>query len=687
MELFRLFGTILVDNNKANKSIEETTTKAEKSSGKVGSAIKTIGKIGAVAATAFATAVGTLTKKAVENYAEYEQLVGGVETLFQSSSKKVLDYANSAYKTAGMSANKYMETVTGFSASLLQSLGGDTEKAAEIADMAIIDMSDNANKMGTSIESIQNAYQGFAKQNYTMLDNLKLGYGGTKAEMERLLTDAGKLTGMKYDITNLNDVYQAIHVIQTELGITGTTAKEASTTIQGAFGSMKSAWSNLLTGMSDPNQDMSVLVSNMSDSIITVFENLAPRIITTIPRVIQGMGELITQLVTYGQNGASEYMNKFGDKIKEKIPELLSKGLEMLSNFSQFIVENVPLLVQNGADIVGNIIKGIIDSLPTLIEKAPEIITNFANTISASATIIASKGIELILYLIKGIIESIPTLIANIPKIIEAILAVWNAINWLNLGSTLVDGIKSGITKMGGSLKETASTLFNQLKENIGNIFTRIKEIITSPIFSAKTKVLALVGELQTAAINVFKSLLAKAKNIFHNVKTAMTTPIETAKNTIKGIVDTIKGFFSGLKISFPKIPLPHFSIKPKGWDIGDLLKGSIPTLGIDWYAKGGILTKPTAFGINSNGNLQVGGEAGKEAVAPIETLLEYVRTAVNESNDGMYEALKNIILILSEYLPQLSNMKIVLDNGVLVGELIDDIDDGLGDKKRRKGR
>ena len=211
----------------------------------------------------------TVGKEALDSYADYEQLVGGVETLFKDSSGIVENYANNAYKTAGLSANDYMETVTSFSASLLQSLDGDTAKVAEVSNMAVTDMADNANKMGTDMSSIQNAYQGFAKQNYTMLDNLKLGYGGTKSEMERLLSDAQKISGVKYDISNLNDVYQAIHVVQGELGITGTTAKEASTTIQGSVSAMKSAWQNMLTGIADDNADFDGLINNLVDSIVT----------------------------------------------------------------------------------------------------------------------------------------------------------------------------------------------------------------------------------------------------------------------------------------------------------------------------------------------------------------------------------------------------------------------------------
>ena len=242
---------------------------------KLGSVVKEVG-----------SAFIKIGKQALDSYADYEQLVGGVETLFKDNASTVENYANNAYKTAGLSANEYMETVTAFSASLLQSLNGDTAKSAEVADMAITDMADNANKMGTSMDMIQNAYQGFAKQNYTMLDNLKLGYGGTKSEMERLLADAQKISGVKYDISNLNDVYQAIHVIQGELGITGTTAKEASTTIQGSVSAMKSAWSNMLTGIADDNADFDGLVNNLVESIGTAAENIMPRVQIIIDGVI-----------------------------------------------------------------------------------------------------------------------------------------------------------------------------------------------------------------------------------------------------------------------------------------------------------------------------------------------------------------------------------------------------------------
>jgi len=283
-------GSVTIDTKLDNTGLKSGFQKLESIAT---SALKGV----SIAVGAVTTAFAGIVTTSVKARGELEQQIGGVETLFENelgkASETVIKNANNAYKTAGMSAIEYMSTATSFSASLLQSLGNDTKKAAEVTDMAIIDMSDNANKMGTSMEAIQNAYQGFAKQNYTMLDNLKLGYGGTKTEMERLLKDAQKITGVKYDISNLADVYNAIHVIQGELGITGTTAKEANSTISGSLSSMKSAWKNLLTGVAADNVDFSKLVNNFVGSLITVTKNLFPR----IEIALQGMVLLITNFV------------------------------------------------------------------------------------------------------------------------------------------------------------------------------------------------------------------------------------------------------------------------------------------------------------------------------------------------------------------------------------------------------
>lgn len=304
LEIFKLVGSIMVDNTKANESLSKTDDKAKGIGQRLASGIGTAAKWGAgivAAAGAAAVAVGGLATTTVKSYAEYEQLVGGVETLFKDSAETVMGYAKNAYKTAGMSANQYMETVTSFSASLLQGLNSDTAKAASVADMAITDMSDNANKMGTSISSIQNAYQGFAKQNYTMLDNLKLGYGGTKAEMERLLEDAEKLTGVEYNIDNLSDVYNAIHAIQTEMGITGTTAKEATTTLEGGVGMIKAKLEDFkVTIGSSIAPVVQAFITQVIDSLPTIEEminQLTPILVDLMNAVIPVLMQLIDNLL------------------------------------------------------------------------------------------------------------------------------------------------------------------------------------------------------------------------------------------------------------------------------------------------------------------------------------------------------------------------------------------------------
>ena len=346
-----------IDSSGAEKDIKSLTSKLGSIAG---TATKTLAKVSAVMATAAAGAIGVLTKLSVEQYAEYEQLTGGVETLFKNSSDKVMEYANNAYESAGMSANEYMSTITGFAASLLQGLGGDTEKAAQIGNMAVTDMSDNANKMGTAIERIQDAYQGFAKQNYTMLDNLKLGYGGTKTEMERLLADAQKISGVKYDISNFNDVIEAIHVIQEQMGITGTTSLEAASTIEGSLNMTKSAWTNLLTGMADSNADFDVLVQNLVNSLGSLGENLLPR----IKIAIEGIGELIRTLLPKVLDEIPEMMaSLFPESMQEDIKTIFEGIVEAIKTTVDFAMQWIPKItegfawfLENSSTIVGGIL-------------------------------------------------------------------------------------------------------------------------------------------------------------------------------------------------------------------------------------------------------------------------------------------------------------------------------------------
>ena len=334
---------------------------------------------------AVASGIKALIGGAVEGYGEYEQLVGGVETLFDTSAKKVQDYANSAYKTAGLSANQYMETVTSSSASLLQSMGNDTDAAAEKANLAITDMSDNANKMGTDMQSIQNAYQGFAKQNYTMLDNLKLGYGGTKEEMQRLIDDANALNAAQGNYTNYTiesyaDIVDAIHTVQTEMGITGTTAKEASTTVEGSINSMKSAWANFVVGLGNDNADIADLSAQLIESVGTVAENVLPvieTVLTNIADTVKEQGpEMISKFVTYAI---------------DKLPEVISLGLQMVLALVKGLAQNLPQLVQGALNMIDTIAGALYDALPDIIEVGKNIVKGLWEGIKAMASWIGDK--------------------------------------------------------------------------------------------------------------------------------------------------------------------------------------------------------------------------------------------------------------------------------------------------------
>ena len=720
LELFKLFGSIgLKGVEETKKGIKDTTntakeesSKIEKAVNKTGEIASKVGKAAIIGATAAATAIGTITKFAIQHYAEYEQLAGGVETLFGAQGLSLKKYAQSigqtveqargkydqliqaqtevmnnakvAYKTAGMSANDYMNTITSFAAALKQSTANETE-AAKVANQTVIDMADNANKMGTNMEDIQNAYQGFSKQNYTMLDNLKLGYGGTKSEMERLLQNAEKLTGIHYDINNLSDVYNAIHEIQKNLGITGTTAKEAMKTIDGAMKMTKASWDNLLTGLADPKQAVGPLISEFAKSLGILAKNVTPKIkevfdalpnalIQITPQLMNMIIDLAPSLILAAINlvagliGAlpgiispifsqlssligSGMIDKIGQSISSNMPTLISKGLDMLLQFSQAVLTYLPVFVGMGMKLIFYLVQGLMSSLPTLISKVPTIIANLADAFSNSAQTIFAWGVKIIAEIIKGLVMSIPSLIANIPKIIYAIFAVWNAINWWNLGKGLINGIKNGITSMGGSLTSTAKNLFESLKNSVSNIFNNIKKVIESPIFGAKTKVLAIIGELQNGVRVGFNFIKSHASSVWNGIKNAIMSPMSTAANFVKAIINKIKGFFN-FRISWPHIPLPHFNIKPNGWNVGDLLKGKIPSLGIKWYAQAMdnpmILDAPTIFGM-SNGQMLGAGEAGAEVVAGRDTLMKMINQASNNRADEILDALHRIIALLSD--------------------------------------
>ncbi len=471
-------------------------------------------------------------KLAINSYADYEQLIGGVETLFKDSSEIVQDYANNAYKTAGLSANDYMETVTSFSASLLQSLNNDTAKSAEVADMAITDMSDNANKMGTDMSMIQNAYQGFAKQNYTMLDNLKLGYGGTKNEMERLLSDAEKISGIKYDISNLSDVYNAIHVIQEELDITGTTSKEASSTISGSLSSMKSAWSNLLTGIADENADFDTLINNMVDSIMTFGDNILPRVKTTLnglsklikdllPKIAEEIPGLLQDLLPSLIDGCINLISSLSNSLPSLIPVLMNGIVQAFTGITDILPEILDSLIK--ATVL--IIQSLAEQMPVLIPKIIDAILEMIPVLIDNLPLFIKAGYQLITGILQGIIQSYPILLSYIPKICKSIIDYFKQLPglMLDVGKNLVKGLWNGINNVKDWLFDKIKGFKDAILKKFKNLFgihspsTLFRDEIGS--YLAKGLGVGFVNEMDKIAVDM-KNAIPTDFNITPNVET-----------------------------------------------------------------------------------------------------------------------------------------------------------------------
>lgn len=435
-----------------------------------------------------AEALVDLSKQAIQGFAEQEQLIGGVDTLFNESSKQVQQYANEAYKTAGLSANEYMETVTSFSASLLQSLGGDTAKAAAYADRAVTDMSDNANKMGTDMTSIQNAYQGFAKQNYTMLDNLKLGYGGTKSEMERLVAEAAAMTeeqeklNVAVDAGDLSfgNIVNAISVVQEHLGIAGTTATEAATTIEGSAKAMKSAWQNLVTGMANENLDLSALIENFVESIQTFLDdNLIPRIQTMIPRMVEALTQLIGAMTPYIAPALQmllpvivQGISALVSGIVQALPAVVSAISDVIPMIVDQLVTLLPQITASGVEIIAALVSGIGENLPALIPAAVDAIIEVASTLVANVDKIILAAGDLMAGLIRGLIEALPRVLYRLPEIIIAITSgLLNGVgSIIDVGVQLIRGLFEGI-------KNAGTWLYNKLRGWVSDVLGWVKRL------------------------------------------------------------------------------------------------------------------------------------------------------------------------------------------------------------------
>ena len=526
------------------------------------------------AALGIGAAIKTGITAALSEGASLQQSLGGIETLFKDSKAQVVKYADEAYRTTGLSANAYMENVTGFSASLLQSLGGDTAKAAEVANMAMIDMADNSNKMGTSMESIQTAYQGFAKQNYTMLDNLKLGYGGTKEEMQRLLRDAEKLTGTKYDINNLNDVYQAIHAIQDNLDITGTTAKEASTTFTGSFNAMKAAAQNLLGDLA-LGEDIEPALIALADTAKTFFvDNFLPMlwnvvkgvpdilesafnlvsaaigenlgsIMESVPELLQmgqdmvigiynsaleaipGLLNIVSDIVnglveSFMQNWPSifqagtDFVFQLIDGLVQAAPGALQAGIDLISSLLQTIYSNAPQFISSGFEVVTNLISGIIQRIPDLVDTAINMITNLLTTIWNNLPQILNAGVEIISSLIKGLVQMIPEVLGKIGEMGGNIVSSLGKIDLWAAGKAIIDGFLGGLKAAWGAVTDFIGGVANWIRDHKG-------------------------------PIEYDRKLLIPAGNaIMEGLDQGLQEQFKDVKQTVGGMVDEISDVFSG---------------------------------------------------------------------------------------------------------------------------------------------
>ena len=554
MNVFDLSARIGLNSDDYDKGLSNAESAFSKVASGIKNGIGTIAKVTAAGFTAAATGIAALSKQAIESYADYEQLVGGVETLFKDSADKVQEYANEAYKTAGMSANEYMETVTGFSASLLQSLGGDTEKAADKANQALIDMSDNANKMGSDMEMIKNAYAGFAKQNYTMLDNLKLGYGGTKQEMERLLADAEKFSGIKYDISSYSDIIDAIHVIQTEMDITGTTAKEASSTISGSLGMMKSSWQNLITGIADDTQNFDGLVNNFVDSVDTVAQNIMPR----VEQALTGVGKLVEKLVP-------TIVERIPDLLENTLPVLSESALKLLGTLGQALVNNADQLLLYVWDLIDDIWVSISESskssngLSKFIEALAKRIPQILDEIQTIAIQLVSglgralqdnQSISIIMdafaQILYGIAESIAV---GIPVLAETAFTIIKQLGegiienlpWLLEESVVL------IEELADYIAEAAPRMMPQIVE----LVVKIAEMLTNPdtlvkLLDAALKIIIALAE---GLLYSLPELLKKIPVIIENLKKAL---IDAGPMLGKAAVELVGMLAAGLIEAIP---------------------------------------------------------------------------------------------------------------------------------------
>ena len=603
--------------------------------------------------TQLAEKMADVTKSAVGHYAEYEQLVGGVETLFKDSSGKLIGYAEKAYKTAGMSSNQYMDTATSFAASLIQGLGGDTAKAVELTNLAITDMSDNANKMGTDIGSIQDAYQGFAKQNYTMLDNLKLGYGGTQSEMIRLINDSGVLGEKIESLDNVtfDQMIEAIHKIQDNLGITGTTALEAGTTISGSWSSVQALFENILTKVgSKLAPTVMGFLQQLSDWMETVdWDAFATSVGDALQRVFDWIQKIdFTTFFEKGMDGVENFLEKLGG-----------------------LIEDVPKIIQTFKDW-SPLIAGVAAAFVTL--KVAMAISSLIDAISKSwnAYKKSEEGATIAQWLFNAAMDANPAvfIISIIAGLVVALITLWNTNDGFREAVTNAwEFIKNAVSTALDAISTTISNIWNAIKTTVTNVINSIKSVISSVFNAIKSTISSILNSIKSTFTSVWNSIKSTVSNVINGVKSTISSGLNAAKSTVSGVLNSIKAVFSNVwngcksvvsnainhiksimhfSWSLPHLKLPHISISGSF----SLKPPSVPHFGIEWYKKamddGMILNQPTIFGYNAKSNrFLAGGEAGSETVVGTQNLMDMIQEAVNNSgnrDDGAIQALLEAI-------------------------------------------
>ena len=697
MDLFELNGRVVVNLADALKAFDEIQKEGQKTQSKLSKFFSGVGKGAAVVGKAVGTgmmvagtAVAGLVGKATSSYAEYEQLVGGVDTLFKDSSAKVQAYAEKAYETAGMSANEYMNTVTSFSASLLQSLGGDTEKAADKANVAITDMSDNANKMGTSMEMIQNAYQGFAKQNYTMLDNLKLGYGGTKEEMQRLLDDAEKLSGQKFDISSYADIVDAIHVVQTEMGITGTTAQESAGTISGSMSSVKGAWTNLVTALASDDLPLDEYITKFVDSATTMVSNMLPR----IEKALGGVVQLIDQLAPVIIGKIPELLSQLLPSVIEAATGIIESIVNILPNLVQAVLDMLPALIDGFVTIINALIEALpavvealVSALPTLIpllvdglvsiiltlcevlpdiiqpilDYLPEIIISLVDALLTNLPILVEGLIALVVGIIEALPEVIQGLIDALPTIIEMIVVALFECRMALIegGIKLVFAIVKALPQIMESLNQALPKAFLGIWNGIKKIFStsNVGEFfrgVWNSIMESFSKVTDWFKNTFSKAWKAVKDVFSTGGKVFDGIKDGIANVFTTVVNSIIGGINKVIAVpFNALNTVLEKIKnVEIMGLSPFTW-VTTLSVPEIPKL--EWNAKAmknpRIFDKPTIYGYNpSTGAYQGAGDAGSEVVSGTNTLMNMIGSAVASQN-------ATLVTILTKILDAILNM------------------------------